>query len=535
MDKPFLKILAAALVSLLLFASAAHADWADDVGQIKRLAQAGDYAAADRFATESLERGPGGLLFSGTGTLIIRHWRGRSRLLLGNTAGAIEDADAIIKENSTFFPPDAGYALRGLAKAVAGNAGGAQADFQAALDVDKSGMAGASSAMRTYGIYGDRGIARLLLNDLAAAEADLSRAITADHDTTLMAEFVAAKKQSWIETRAAIARLNAGDTQGARDLAKTALHTLTASSATRDSSEFMPAQLVLAKLERQEAGRVTVREEELLLQAQQQLGSGNRAEAFRTYARAYAELTSPQSQDKALQGIALIYPTLPAKPGLPEDARRYLVQARSYAEEKDYAKAIGLYDQAILLAPWWASSHFDKGLLLGQLGKYDQATESMKRYLVLAPNSENARMAQDKIYEWEPKLERQRTGEALLRARGASAIRAQGASATLSNSDCFIATAAYGSAMDPHVATLRHFRDTRLLTNAPGRWLVGKYYQWSPPVADFIREREILRTSARAVLTPVVMAVVYPWQAFSVLCLCLLGAWFLFRKVRRHA
>ncbi len=69
---------------------------------------------------------------------------------------------------------------------------------------------------------------------------------------------------------------------------------------------------------------------------------------------------------------------------------------------------------------------------------------------------------------------------------------------------CFIATAAHGSAMAQDVRYLRAFRDEYLMTNAAGRKFVNLYYQFSPPVAEFIRKRDTLRTAARWMLSPLV-------------------------------
>ena len=68
---------------------------------------------------------------------------------------------------------------------------------------------------------------------------------------------------------------------------------------------------------------------------------------------------------------------------------------------------------------------------------------------------------------------------------------------------CFIATAAYGSALSNEVTVFRQFRDDYLLTNELGRAFVSAYYAYSPKLADYIAEHPMLRRIVRIGLYPI--------------------------------
>lgn len=75
----------------------------------------------------------------------------------------------------------------------------------------------------------------------------------------------------------------------------------------------------------------------------------------------------------------------------------------------------------------------------------------------------------------------------------------------LNGKKCFIATAAFGSEMEPQVDIIRQFRNRYLLPHGWGRSFVRWYYKTSPPFADYIAKNELLRAGTRAILWPVVL------------------------------
>ena len=58
--------------------------------------------------------------------------------------------------------------------------------------------------------------------------------------------------------------------------------------------------------------------------------------------------------------------------------------------------------------------------------------------------------------------------------------------------------------MAEKATVLAKFRDTYLDNYETGRWLIKTYYEYSPPMADFITDRGWLRALVRVLLTPLV-------------------------------
>ena len=88
-----------------------------------------------------------------------------------------------------------------------------------------------------------------------------------------------------------------------------------------------------------------------------------------------------------------------------EDQRKFVVQANAANEKKDYNEAILLYEKAMEINPFsYPPAYYNIALISSQIKNYIYAILNMKKYLMLLPDAEDARAAQDKIYEWEAEI-----------------------------------------------------------------------------------------------------------------------------------
>jgi lysophospholipase L1-like esterase len=93
---------------------------------------------------------------------------------------------------------------------------------------------------------------------------------------------------------------------------------------------------------------------------------------------------------------------------------------------------------------------------------------------------------------------------ASLLADGFAAQLPYGSSSGGGGGGCFIATAAYGSGMASQVTLLKNFRDRFMLTNGLGTKFVRLYYQYSPPIAQYIARHDFVRAVVRILLYPLI-------------------------------
>ena len=120
-------------------------------------------------------------------------------------------------------------------------------------------------------------------------------------------------------------------------------------------------------------------------------------------AKARVEAEAEAEDEVRFVKAAQDYHDVASKPALPEEARKFRVQAEGAVRDGKFDEAAELYRKALNIAPWWPQGYFNRAIVFGESGHYQGAMREMKRYLILVPNAQDARAAQDKIYEWERK------------------------------------------------------------------------------------------------------------------------------------
>jgi tetratricopeptide (TPR) repeat protein len=107
------------------------------------------------------------------------------------------------------------------------------------------------------------------------------------------------------------------------------------------------------------------------------------------------------NEDEKFKAVVAQYRATGGKVRLPEEVRRFQVQADFMIQQKRYADAIRIYGEGLKVAPWWPDGRFNRALLLAESKRYRDAILEMNRFVMLEPDSADARTARDRIYQWE--------------------------------------------------------------------------------------------------------------------------------------
>jgi hypothetical protein len=110
-------------------------------------------------------------------------------------------------------------------------------------------------------------------------------------------------------------------------------------------------------------------------------------------------------QIDAFKPLATKYRALSIKPTISEEQRKFIVQANTSLQEKNYNNAISFYTSAISIDPTaYPGAYYNLALAYALVDKYEDAVLNMNKYLLLVPDAPDARQARDQIYEWELKI-----------------------------------------------------------------------------------------------------------------------------------
>ncbi|MEH2060663.1 MAG: CFI-box-CTERM domain-containing protein [Nostoc sp.] len=104
------------------------------------------------------------------------------------------------------------------------------------------------------------------------------------------------------------------------------------------------------------------------------------------------------------------------------------------------------------------------------------------------------------LLENDPDISRLR---AIYNQRSSSSKTSTSVATNSQQGDCFIATAAYSSTEHPDINTFRDFRDSVLLTNFIGRFLVAYYYQIGPILAKYVKKNKSIQLICRKSLSKI--------------------------------
>lgn len=148
----------------------------------------------------------------------------------------------------------------------------------------------------------------------------------------------------------------------------------------------------------------------------------------------------------------------------------------------------------------------NSALVGAQPADVDLALQYIDRSLEISPEN-HAYLNLKALLLWEGKKDKLGARDLLQKAAQIAPrdIDIQNNLKVISGSQCFIATAAYGTPMAEEINSLRKLRDDHLMHSLPGKIFVGTYNKVSPPIAEVISRNLTLMFITRRLLKPIIM------------------------------
>jgi tetratricopeptide (TPR) repeat protein len=157
--------------------------------------------------------------------------------------------------------------------------------------------------------------------------------------------------------------------------------------------------------------------------------AGKLREAFAQYVAAVQKTAEGSGDERRLQEVIVrLVPRLSPTPAIPEDARRFGVRGRAWMKEAkseaDYTEAAREFAKALRIAPWWAEGYINHGVALEKAGRYSDAAQNLKMYLLASPSAPDAGKVKDHIYTLEVRQEKSQRNALEARKRREDEARA---------------------------------------------------------------------------------------------------------------
>ena len=123
-----------------------------------------------------------------------------------------------------------------------------------------------------------------------------------------------------------------------------------------------------------------------------------------------ADLQKSPNDNALREKIIRHVQTMKQKPPIPEEAERYMARGAAAVKgaktEKDFQDAATEFEKASLAAPWLPAVYYNLGITQDKAGRYKEAIQSLKLYLLAAPDASDAKAVKNLTYEIEYRQEK---------------------------------------------------------------------------------------------------------------------------------